>query len=138
MGRILAVDLGKKRTGLALSDPLRLIASPFMTINFTNESDLIAQLMGIIEDKDVDKIIIGLPIKENGTEGEGCEWTRKIGRLLEERRYDVVLWDERYSSRMAEQVIRQHGIKPKNVRGAVDEIAASFILESYMRCHKYE
>lgn len=136
MGRILAIDLGQKRTGLALSDPLQIIASPFATIDATDESDLMRQLKNIIHEKDVDQIVIGLPIKENGTEGDGCRRSRRIGQLLKSYCNNIVFWDERYSSRMAEQVLRQHGKKTKNMRGAVDGIAASFILENYLRYRK--
>ena len=133
MGRLLAVDLGTKRTGLALSDPLQVIASPFKTLRFTSDRDLLKKITLIAQEKKVETVIIGLPIREDGREGLECIRPRKFRQMLESQHIQTVLWDERYSSRMAESVIHEHGKKTKNLRHAVDGIAASFILASYMQ-----
>ena len=169
MGRILAVDLVTKRVGLALTDELRMLACPYRTIPFRNQDRLVAELATIVEAQDVETLVIGLPIRTNGSEGPECERAREMAGLIaahldgnairssrsdgasrsddsdrsdDNRSYDtdrsydtvpnIVLWDESYSSRRAEAVVREHGKKRKNTKHAIDGIAASFILRSYM------
>ncbi len=136
MGRVLAVDLGKKRVGLALSDPLQMIAQPFRTSSFVSLSVLAAEITDIVREKEVDRVIIGLPVKENGEEGEGCRLARQFVVFLKQKQITAELWDERYSSRLAEQVLHSHGLKRKNNKDKIDRIAASFILESYLNSQK--
>jgi putative Holliday junction resolvase len=136
MGRVLAVDLGKKRVGLALSDPLRMIAQPWRTSPFISLSSLAAEIAGIVQEKDVERVIVGLPIKENGEEGEGCRLARQFAALLEQKHIPAELWDERFTSRLAEQVLHSHGKKRKDNKDKIDRIAASFILESYLKLQK--
>ena len=133
MGRILAVDLGTRRVGLALTDPLRLIASPCSSLSFRGEARLAAELLALVSEKGVERVVIGLPIKEDGTEGEGCRRARSLARRLEDRGVGVVLWDERYSSREAQEALRQMGFSGKRSVGRVDALAASLILEDYLR-----
>jgi putative Holliday junction resolvase len=136
MGRVLSIDLGKKRVGLALSDPSHLISQPYKTIAFVSWPGLLAELKIILKEKDVEEVIVGLPIKENGEEGEGCADARYFLSLLAKEHIQACLWDERYSSRLAENVLRTYGKKIKDNKEKIDQIAASFILEGYLKSRK--
>ena len=132
MGRILAVDPGTKRVGIAITDPLKIIASPLRTIGYKNLPHLLTQIIHIVEDKDVETVIIGFPIKENGQEGSIGILSRYLMRHLMGKSIDAVLWDEMYTSRLAEDVIRKIHKKPEHSKHIIDGIAASFILKSYL------
>jgi putative Holliday junction resolvase len=132
VGRILGVDLGTKRVGLAISDPLHMISQPFKTLKLTSLSGLVKEIKQIIQENDVEKIVIGLPVKESGEEGHGCLQARRFAKLCNSENIQTNLWDERYSSRLAENVIRSHGKKRKGNIAKIDKIAASFILESFL------
>lgn len=132
MGRLLSVDLGKTRVGLALSDPLKMVASPFKQLPFTNEQTLLEDICAIVSEKNVEKVIIGFPVREDGKEGEGCEDARQFLQALQKRDINAVLWDERYSSKIAMGILRESGVKVKNSKDKLDALAASVLLENYI------
>ena len=136
MGRVLSVDLGKKRVGLAISDPAHIISQPFKTISFSTLPQLLCELKIIIREKDVEDVVVGLPIKENGEEGQGCLDARHLVKLLAGENIPAHLWDERYSSVLAENVLKSYGMKIRNNKEKVDQIAASYILEGYLQSKK--
>jgi putative Holliday junction resolvase len=133
MGRILAVDPGTRRVGLAMTDPLQLIASPLRSIEFASEGKLVKDLLVLIRAREVERVVVGLPIREDGTEGEGCLRARSLAGRLREAGVQVTLWDERYSSREAESSLREMGLNRKQSIGRIDQIAAAIILEDYLR-----
>jgi putative Holliday junction resolvase len=133
MGRILAVDPGTRRVGLALTDRLQLIASPLRSIEFTSEGKLVKDLLSLARAREVERVVIGLPIREDGTEGEGCQRARSLAARLREAGIQVTLWDERYSSREAENSLREMGFNRKQSIGRIDQVAAAIILEDYLR-----
>jgi putative Holliday junction resolvase len=133
VGRILAVDPGTRRVGLAMTDPLQLIASPLRAVDFTGEGRLAEQLLALIREQAVERVVVGLPIREDGSEGEGCKRARSLARRLERGGVEVVLWDERYSSREAESALREMGLTRKRATGRIDPVAAAIILEDYLR-----
>ncbi len=133
MGRLLAVDLGTVRVGLAISDPLKMIASPLTTLAYKTEERLIRELLAIIDERDVETVIVGLPLKEDGSEGEGCRLARSFAGRLREQGQVTALWDERYSSRRAESLLMECGFNRRQAVPKIDKIAASFILEDYMQ-----
>ena len=132
MGRILAIDPGKKRVGLALSDPLKMFASPFKLIRYENQAKLLKEICAIIIEKDVEKVVIGFPVREDGKEGPGCDDSRQLLSVLQKKDIDAVLWDERYSSKIALGILRESGIKAKNAKDKLDAVAASVLLENYL------
>ena len=107
MSRILAIDLGSKRVGLAMTDPLRLIASPYKTLPFRSDKQLIAIVLAIAEANAVETVVIGLPLHEDSTESEGSARSRSFAAKLNRNGIDTVLWDERYTSRDAEESLRR-------------------------------
>ena len=131
MGRILAVDLGTRRVGLALTDPLRLIASPLRSLDFQGEGPLVQELLRLAAEQGVERVVVGLPLREDGAETEGCRRARKLARRLQSGGLAAVLWDERYSSREAQAALREMGIRAR--AGRIDPVAAALILEDYLR-----
>jgi putative Holliday junction resolvase len=132
MSRILAIDLGSKRVGLAMTDPLRMIASPYRTLHYRSDKQLITDVMAIVEANAVETVVIGLPLHEDSTESEGSTRSRSFAAKLNRRGVDTVLWDERYTSRDAEESLRRCGLDRRKALAKIDSIAASHILEDYL------
>jgi putative Holliday junction resolvase len=132
MGRVLAVDLGTRRVGLAITDPLRMVASPLEMIPYRSRADLVERLVKLVRDRQVATVVIGLPVGVDGSEGEGCRRSRNLARDLETRGIEVSLQDERYSSREAEQALRDMGVSAMRSRGRVDPVAAAVILREFL------
>ena len=133
MGRILAIDYGKRRTGLAVTDVLRITANPLLTIE---TKDLLPWLKDYVSREQVDRIVIGYPRQMNGEDSEtvpairACE--EQIRRQLPGMQ--VVEWDERFTSVLAHQAMIAGGMKKKDRqdKAQVDRLAACIILESYL------
>jgi putative Holliday junction resolvase len=132
MSRILAIDLGSRRVGLAMTDPLCMIASPYKTIHYRSDKQLIADVLAIAQANAVETVVIGLPLKEDSMESEGSTRSRAFAAKLNRRGIDTVLWDERYTSRDAEESLRRCGLDRKRALAKIDSIAASYILEDYL------
>jgi putative holliday junction resolvase len=131
-GRLLGVDLGSRRVGLALSDPLGIISSPLSTIPMVSESALAKKLVTLCHDHQVIAVVIGLPVSADGSEGAGCARSRRIAALLEAAGLSVHLQDESWSSRDAEQSLRETGGTRRTSKEKIDAIAASLILREYL------
>jgi putative Holliday junction resolvase len=131
-GRILAVDLGARRVGLALSDPMRMISSPLATIPMASESGLTETLLSLCAEKDVRLVVVGLPLSADGTEGPGCARSRRILERLTAAGMAAVLQDESWTSRDAEAMVREAGGKRRGSRDRIDAVAASIILREYL------
>ena len=135
MGRILAIDYGKKRTGLAVTDPLRIIANGLATIP---TSDIFDYLTQYVAKESVDQLVIGKPIQPNGLPSENLarveNFVNRWRKLHPEMPTDY--YDERFTSVIAHQAMIAGGVKKKTRRedkGLVDEISATIILQDYMR-----
>lgn len=132
--RILAIDYGEKRVGVAITDPLNIFAIPLVTLK--NDKELLENIKKIVEEKSVKKILLGYPLKESG-EKSGItkkveEFFTKLGKAIP---LEIEMVDERYSSEIAkEQIIKTVTSKKKRRdKGAVDMRAAAVILEDYLR-----
>ena len=132
-GRVLGVDLGTRRVGLALTDALRIVSSPFGTFPMVSEKDLLGRLVGLCREKGVTLAVIGLPLSADGSEGPLCGRARRLAGELDAEGIPAVLQDESWSSREAEDVLRETGKKRKTSREKVDAIAASLILRDYLQ-----
>lgn len=134
MGRVIAIDLGTKRTGLAVTDPLKILANPLETI--PSES-LVNYLKKYIQKEEVETIVLGYPIKLDGTSNE---MTPKVISLKDRLsklfpQINVELEDERFTSRMAMQSMIAMGSKKKDRKekaGNLDKVSAAIILQSYL------
>ena len=133
MGRILAIDYGKKRTGLAVTDALRITANPLLTID---TKELIKWLEDYFAKEPVDEVIIGHPTQMNGEESESMNYIRPfIGnfrKLFPDK--TLTMYDERFTSVLAHQAMLAGGMKKKDRqnKAVVDKIAACIILEGYL------
>ena len=132
MGRILGVDLGTKRVGLAITDPLRTFGSPLSTIPLISEKAIVEEIVKVCAERGVDLIVIGMPYEADGSEGKGCARARRIQEKLAARELTAVLHDEAWTSRDAEDALREAGKNRRNAKEAVDRIAASLILRDYL------
>ena len=132
VGRILAVDLGTRRVGLALSDPMRMIASPLRTVPFRGETRLLEEVLSLVAERAVDLVLVGLPVREDGREGEGCLRCRRLVERLAASGVAAEPWDEQWTSRDAEEVLRSIGKSRKQAVASVDRTAASILLRDYL------
>ena len=131
-GRVLAVDLGEKRVGIALSDPLRLVASPLTTIAMKSESALAGTLSELCARHSVALVVIGLPLSADGSEGAGCARARRLGARLGAAGLPFAYQDESWTSREAEDALRAAGRTRRRSRDRIDSMAASLILREYL------
>ena len=133
MMRIMAIDYGDQRTGLAVSDLLGMLCGEAWTVTEWNPERLAEQISREAKSREVGTLVLGLPKNMDGSEGPRAEKCRQFKALLEEVcGLPVVLWDERRSSIEAHAILHAAGKKEKKHRKAVDAVAASLILEGYL------
>jgi putative holliday junction resolvase len=129
--RILGVDLGRARIGVAVSDELGMLAHPVETISAS--SDAARRIAEIVREKNAERVVVGLPRHMNGSVGTGATealaFARKLQALLS---CEVVTWDERLTTTAANRALRESGRKTRDSRGVVDQIAAQMILQGYL------
>ena len=131
--RILALDLGKKRIGMAISDPLGITAQGLPNLNRTNKRADLAALRELASAREVGLFLMGNPIGMRGQEGRQSGWVREFAAALEEyTRVPVKLWDERLTSVEAGRVLRASGISIEKRAAAVDRLSAVILLQSYL------
>lgn len=134
MPRILAIDLGTKRTGLAVTDPLKILANPLETIE---TGQLMTYLKAYCSKEEVEALVLGLPIRLNGQDNEMTPKVMKLKEELEKAfpEKKIALVDERFTSKMAMQSMIAMGSKKKDRRekaGNLDKVSAAIILQSYL------
>ena len=135
MGRLLAIEYGARRVGLALSDPLKMIASPYRTIINNNITILIEEIETIIAAEDVELTIIGLPL---GMAGQKTEQTKKVEEFVDkltDRGIIIKYEDERWSSVAAKRSMKEQNIKSGHNKDLVDQTAAAIFLQQYLDRH---
>ncbi|MDO4541260.1 MAG: Holliday junction resolvase RuvX [Bacillota bacterium] len=132
--RILALDVGTKNIGVAMSDPLGLTAQALPTIRRKGNLDSeVASLLNIIDEKGVETIVVGYPKNMNGTEGPSCDMAKEYaGAISEKTNVPIVFWDERLTSKMAESAMLMGDVSREKRRKAVDSLAAILILQNYL------
>ena len=136
MSRVLGLDHGDKRIGAALSDPTEMLATPLGILD-AEKGGGIAEISCVCRDRDVKKIVVGLPLNLNGSVGPQAEKVRDFVRQLQAALPDipVVTWDERLSSREGERVLIEAGASRKRRRQVLDKMAAQIMLQSYLDAH---
>jgi putative holliday junction resolvase len=134
MGRILAIDFGTKRTGLAVTDPLRIIATALETVETANLLDFFRKYF---QKEVVDEVVIGLPKRLDNTDSETAPAVRKFIELFSKTFPDKPIHtiDERFTSSIAQRAMIDGGMKKKDrqVKGNVDKISAVLILQNYIQ-----
>ncbi|MDH6343567.1 putative Holliday junction resolvase [Parabacteroides sp. PFB2-12] len=137
MGRIVAIDYGRKRTGLAATDTLQLVANGLATVP---SGELADWLCNYVAREPVDLFVVGYPLQMSGEESENMKYVKAFVTHLQRRMPDipVVYYDERFTSVMAQQSMRDGGLKKKKRqdKALVDEISAVIILQAYMESRK--
>ena len=133
MQRILGVDYGKRRMGLAVSDPLGMFAVPLRTVAVESMEQACSELLAVISEFDAGTVVIGLPLNMNGSEGEMVAVVRKFIALLQnETDIPVKTVDERLSSQLVTRTLLDADMSRSKRKKVVDKLAAQVILQSYM------
>ena len=136
-GRVMALDLGEKRIGVAVSDETRLVARSYGVIRRKSRAEDYARYAAIIEEQKVALLVVGLPLMLDGSEGEKANWTRDYAAELSNHiSVPLILWDEALTTVEAEASLRARGIRGKKARQQVDAVAAAFILQSYLESQR--
>jgi len=138
-GRILAVDIGEKRIGLALSDLTGTIAAPLIVIQHINRLIDAAQIAQLSSEHQVRQIVVGIPINENNRDNPQIRHVMKfMDALKDQTSIPVVTWDESFSTKNAQRVRQQMGVSKKDRSGHLDDLAAAIILQSYLDSQNLE
>jgi putative Holliday junction resolvase len=139
MHRYMALDVGDRRIGVALSDPLQILASPLQTIARTSDEYALGEIARLVEKHEVEKLIVGMPYSLDGTIGPQAEKVLLFkDRIVAQLNIEVVLQDERLSSVTADQKLKETRKKSARMREKIDAAAAAVILQSYLDEFKVE
>ncbi len=132
-GRVLGVDYGDRRVGLALSDPLAIAARPLMTLERGSRQHDMDRFRAIVREHEVVRIVVGLPLDMDGTAGPRASLTRTfIDRLREATAIPVEAWDERLTTVQAERVLISGDVSRARRRRVIDQVAAVILLQSWL------
>ncbi|MGQ9462160.1 MAG: Holliday junction resolvase RuvX [Candidatus Fervidibacter sp.] len=133
MARVLAIDYGEKHIGLAISDELGISASPLMNLTKKSNEDAANQIAQIVSRFRVAKVVIGLPRRTNGKEGEMERRVRAFAEKLRRKvKVPIVFFDERFTTRIAEQVLLEADLSRQKRRQIRDRLAAVILLQNYL------
>jgi putative Holliday junction resolvase len=131
--RLLGLDFGTKRIGVALSDEMGWTSQGLTTIERKGNRKDLVKIGRLVEEHSVEEIVLGLPLNMDGSEGRAVEAVKKFAGLLEEQlKIPVHLWDERLTSWEAEEILKAAKVKAKKRKQVVDKLAATLILKSYL------
>ena len=131
--RVMAIDYGDARTGIAMSDLLCSLVGSTTVIHSRNSEKTVAEIQKLIRENGVTEIVLGLPKNMDGTEGVRAALCREFGKILEEATgLPVKMWDERRTTVEAHNILSQHNYHGKKRKNTVDAVAASLILEGYL------
>ena len=133
LGRILALDLGKKRIGMAISDELGITAQGIPTLERRNKRTDFAALAALVQESNIRQIVLGLPLRMSGEEGTQAGWVREFAEELKGHLdVPIELRDERWTSKQAERVLMGSGIRRQDRKPAIDRLSAVILLQDYM------
>ncbi|NQT22712.1 MAG: Holliday junction resolvase RuvX [Candidatus Omnitrophica bacterium] len=133
MKRVLGLDIGSKRIGVAVSDPLGITAQSLAVIKAESDQEIVEKLKPIINDQKVDEIVLGLPLNMNGTEGPQAKRVIEFCDFLKgEINIPVKLWDERMTTAQVERIMIEADVTRKKRKEKIDKLAAQVILQSYL------
>lgn len=137
MKRIMGIDYGDARTGVALSDLLCSIVGSAQVVPSRNTQKAVADIVRIAKENEVGEIVVGLPRNMDGTEGSRAQLCREFADLLKEATgLPVAMWDERRTTVEAHNILSQHNYHGQKRKNTVDAVAASLILEGYLAYRK--
>ena len=131
--RVMGIDYGDARTGIAISDLLCSIVGSTTVIHSRNQEKTLLQIQTLVKEKEVGEIVVGLPKNMDGTEGSRAQLCREFAEKLQELTgLPVKLWDERRTTVEAHNILSAHNYHGKKRKDTVDAVAASLILEGYL------
>lgn len=131
--KILGIDLGEARTGLALSDDLGMLAHPLETIRTKERADPLERIVQIVVREKIETIVLGMPRNMNGSYGPAAEKVKAFaGRLKAKTNCTVKFWDERLTTVAAQKSLRESGRNVKQSRAVIDQVAAQLILQGWL------
>lgn len=132
--KIMSIDYGDVRTGVALSDAMGMLASPHTVIKESHQPKLVTKLLEIIDEYNIQTVVIGLPRNMDGTYGYRCDECRTLGDALKEKNsnLNIVYEDERLTTVMAHNVLSDNNVRGKKRKNTVDAVSAVMILQSYL------
>lgn len=137
MKRIMGIDYGDARTGVAMSDLLCSIVGSTAVVPSRNREKAVADIVRMVKEHEVGKIVVGLPRNMDGTEGPRAELCREFAAVLaEETGLEIVMWDERRTTVEAHNILSQHNYHGQKRKNTVDAVAASLILEGYLNSQR--
>lgn len=135
--RVMGLDIGEKHIGVALSDPLMIIASALTVVERKTDEAAINQLIDLARENEVERIVIGLPRSLDGSLGKQAQSVQHFIELLQGRTHlPIVTWDERLSTVAAERIMIEAGAKREKRKKHRDSLAAAFILQGYLDSEK--
>jgi putative Holliday junction resolvase len=133
MSRILALDPGSRRIGVAVSDPTGTVAQPLPSIDRGDDRGWVAAVVSLVAQLEVAEIVVGLPRHMDGSEGQAAADARQMAETIRSRaNVPVKLWDERLTTVAAERMFRESGVKTPRARRHIDGAAAVLILQGYL------
>lgn len=138
MNRVMALDFGDARIGIAMSDIMKMIANGYETYKRVSEEKDLQYIASLIKPNMVDEIVFGLPINMDGTEGERVEKTKDFASKLQELlpNVKIAFQDERLTTVTGERMLIEAGVRREKRKGVIDKIAATIILQQYLDCRK--
>jgi putative Holliday junction resolvase len=131
--RIASIDPGTRRIGLAISDEGEELASPLTTVKRTSRAQAVADVVKAIREAGAERIIVGLPLRSDGTEGPEARRARALGdAIAAEAKMEVEYVDERFTTVIAERALGEAGVRGRKKRDVVDQAAAAVLLQGYL------
>ncbi len=138
-GRILSLDYGRRRIGVAISDLLGITAQPLETWTGLSGEEVLGKLKQTIQEKDVTSILLGMPFHLDGGKGELALEVEQFKDFIKTSiDIEIVLWDERLTSKQAERTIQTMGYKPSRKKSRIDMLASVILLQSYLDYLKFQ
>ena len=135
--RILSVDLGDVRTGIAVSDPLGMLANGVCTVRMTDKEKIAEMVVGYVKQYNATKIILGYPVNMNGTLGPRAENAKEFSEILAKYTdVPVILYDERCTTMIAHTILSETNTKGKKRKNVVDTLSAEIILQNYLDANR--
>lgn len=132
-GRVMGLDVGSVRVGVALSDPLRITAQPHSKLPAQPWDQLIESLLQLVEQEEVAQVVVGLPKRLDGSQGDSADQAKALGKELRAvLSIPVRFWDERYSTHAAERSLLEGNMRRNKRKQVIDQTAAAWMLQGYL------
>jgi len=132
-GRILGIDFGSKRIGLAMSDPFQLVASTLKTLVNKNMSEVAQNILEITRQYQIKAVVIGQPLHMSGDKGDMADKVHQFAQILDKViSIPIFYWDERWTTKSAEKLLIETGKSPSKNRKKIDQLAAAFMLQGFL------